>query len=434
MGHMLGMPCLKLNNVGRKSASCGGFAEVAAEALEERRGRDPDIDRTKTEENLYTGFRSAEELMEYSRQHVAELSAKQKADGGRAIRSDAVVMCATIIKPPAALMDTLTREEQIRLLQDADEKLNELIGGEQNSKATVIHFDELGGHLHKFWEPMTEDGRLCAKEAMNLQFFGRLNREMPAFLRSRGWDIADCNAYDAAKEQLEAEQAKSEKRRKSGLTSVQFKAQAERQKNELCEQIDGLKSEAFKLTVANGIAKTKVIEAEAKAKEIEEKTAQKAAEAAQKAQENAKALREAEERLKAVKAPVARLAAIEGIERRTEKGFMSKKRVRDPEDDDRLLAAAKHGAAVDEIIREKEQKLDDLQRRFDYHTQNNQWQLQRMDDLQRENRELRTFKERAEAFLRENKLLAKFREFAEHFRERHHEPKEKTNFYNHEVR
>ena len=53
MGYMVGMPCLKLNNVGRKSSSCGSFGDVAAEALEERQGRDPDINVEQSNENIY---------------------------------------------------------------------------------------------------------------------------------------------------------------------------------------------------------------------------------------------------------------------------------------------------------------------------------------------------------------------------------------------
>lgn len=239
MGYMIGMPCLKLNNVGRKSASCGSFAAVAAEALEERQGRDPDIDRGLTPDNIYAGYRTAAELLEYSQGHVAELSEKQRAEGKRGIRGDAVVMCATIIKPPAAFMATLAREEQIRFLQDAKEKLEEVVGKE-NVKSTVMHFDEQGGHLHTFWEPMTDDGRLCAKEKMNLKFFKALNTQMPAHLRSRGWDIDDCNAYDEAKEALKSEQEKYQERRERGRSSVVYKAQAEAEKNRLCTEIDGL--------------------------------------------------------------------------------------------------------------------------------------------------------------------------------------------------
>ena len=243
MGYMIGMPCLKLNNVGAQSKKCGDFGSVAKEALEERQGRDKDIDRSRSADNLYDGFRTAADLQEYSRKHIEELSAAQQAAGGRKVSADAVVMVATVIKPPAALMASLSPEDQIRFLRDADAKLNEIIGPE-NSKATVIHLDEQGAHLHKFWEPMTKDGRLCAKEACNLKFFSRLNKEMPAHLRSCGWTMVDdCKAYDAAEEQLKSEQQKAEERKQKGLTSVQYKAQAEAEKNQLCEEIDELKQE-----------------------------------------------------------------------------------------------------------------------------------------------------------------------------------------------
>ena len=270
MGYMIGMPCLKLNNVGRKSASCGGFKSVAEEALEERKGRDPDIDRDLTPDNIYTGYRTAAELMEYSNQHVAEMSEQLQVEGKRKIRQDAVVMIATIIKPPAAFMATLSQEDRVRFLSDSKEKLEEIIG-QENVKSSVMHFDEQGGHLHAFWEPMTKDGRLCAKEACNLKFFARLNKEMPEFLRSRGWDIDNCNAYDEAKEQLKDEQKKAEDRKKRGLTSVQYKAQAEVEKNRLCAEIDGLQEDLRQAKDDLAATRRQAEDAEKRKKKAEER-------------------------------------------------------------------------------------------------------------------------------------------------------------------
>lgn len=226
MGWNIGIPSLKLNNVGKKSKHCGSFAGVAMEALEERKGRDPDIDRERSHLNIYEGITTAAELMEYSKKHVQELSDQQRAAGGRKIRDDAVVMCSTIIKPPAAMMATLSREEQIRFLRDAQEKLDEIIGPD-NCRSLAIHFDEEGAHLHRLWEPVTEDGRLCAKELHNIKFFGRLNREMPEHLRSRGWDIDDCQAYDAAKDELEQDEERKERKKKSGRSSAVYKQEME---------------------------------------------------------------------------------------------------------------------------------------------------------------------------------------------------------------
>ena len=397
MGVMIGMPCMKLNNAGKSSAKCGSFGAVAAEALEERQGKDPDIDHERTTENLYTGFRTAAELQEYSRQHVSELSEKQRAEGKRGIRGDAVVMCATIIKPPAAFMETLSREDQIRFLKDAEEKLDELIGGRQNSKASVIHFDEQGAHLHKFWEPMTDDGRLCAKDKMNLKFFNRLNREMPQHMRSRGWDINDCKAYDEnAEKELAAEQEKSAQRKKAGKTSVQFKAEAERQKNELCEEIDALE--------------VRKAEAKAAAEQAETEARQKASEASRKAEEYRQTLQAAEDRLEAVREPVAAVGTIEAIAGRYETPFLSKKRLRTPEDDEKLIAAARHGAAVDRVLKDKDHALRDLQRRYDIKSAALEQQTKRATELEKENRELRTFKDRAMDFLSRHSLLKPFQE------------------------
>ena len=237
------MPSLKLNNVGSKSKHCGSFLKVAAEALEERQGRDLDIDRDRLSENRYVGFRTAAELKAYSQQHIAELSARQVAAGGRKIRNDAVVMCATIIKPPASMMKNLSEKDQLRFCSDAKRKLAEIVSKE-NIKSAVVHRDEQGCHMHVFWEPMTKDGRLCAKEVHNLQFLSRLNREMPEHLRSCGWDIDNCKAYDQAQEALKTAQERSEERSKHGRSNAAYKADAECEKLQLLDDIDKLKIDA----------------------------------------------------------------------------------------------------------------------------------------------------------------------------------------------
>lgn len=243
MGYTIGIPSLKLNNVGQKSKHCGNFGAVAREALEERQGRDPDIDSSKSHLNIYEGIRTAAELQDYSKKHLEQLRDAQ----GRKLRKDAVVMCSTIIKPPAEMMLSMSREDQLRFLKDAQEKLDEIIGPE-NGRSTAIHFDEQGPHLHRLWEPITKDGRLCAKEMHNLQFFGRLNREMPEFLRSRGWDIDDCQAYDAALEDLEKNDERKNQRKLHGRSSAVYKRDMENRAKHLQKKVAELKEENKKLT------------------------------------------------------------------------------------------------------------------------------------------------------------------------------------------
>ena len=234
MGVHISSPTIKLNNVGPTSKKCGDLKKVSAEALSERQGLDRDIDQSRASLNLYEGYASSAELMAYSKAHIAELNEKAAAEGKRKIRSDAVVMVATVLKPPAHFMNGLLREEQIRLLKDGVEGFANIVG-EANVKSAAYHFDEQGSHVHVFWEPMTADGRLSAKEAVSLKTFSRINKELPQFMRARGWDIEDCKSYDEAEERAkrktlgEAEYRKqtAEKRAKNGRSSYKYKAEAE---------------------------------------------------------------------------------------------------------------------------------------------------------------------------------------------------------------
>ena len=243
MGYTIGMPSIKLNNVGQKSKHCGSFKKVAEEALAERLGLDLDINKELTDQNIYKGFRTAEDLMQYSLEHIAELDFN-RPEGTRKIRADAVVMCGTILKPPAEMMMNLSREEQEKFREDAVEDFSKIVR-EDNIKSVVLHFDERVPHAHVFWEPMTSDGRLCAKEMHNLKFFGRLNREMPEMLRKQGWDIDNCQAYDKAEEDKKREEMgeekyreyRQEKRKSRGQDSNTFKGAAEKNLQEINLQI-----------------------------------------------------------------------------------------------------------------------------------------------------------------------------------------------------
>lgn len=272
MGYKIGVPSLKLNNVGNKSKHCGSFGGVAYEGLEERKGLDNDIDPTMSQYNVYTGYRSAAELMEYSAQHLQDM----KDACGRGIRKDAVVMCATIFKPPAAYMNTLTMEEQRRLLGDCLEFLKPVVGAD-NIKSTAQHFDERGAHMHVFWEPMTSDGRLCAKELHNIKFFGYVNENLPAYLRERGWEIDDADCYDRAqreREDVEAAEERYQKRKQQGRSSAAFKLEAEKQKQELLRENDDLIAGNSRLIGTNGLLKVENANLQDENKDLQEQNEQ----------------------------------------------------------------------------------------------------------------------------------------------------------------
>lgn len=266
---------MKLSNIqGKGGKHCGHFSSVAKEALQERLGKDVDIKKDETDKNLYLtadGFKciadmtesekvntitSAKELQEYSDNHIAELNeyrAANNIDGGKKIRSDAVVMCACICKIPEAFMKNLSHNEQIKICKDCVDIVASIVGKE-NIKAAVIHDDELVPHPHIFWEPMTKGKtkkgipyfKLCAKEVHNLKYLGRLNREIPEQLRAKGWEqIDNCKAYDEIEEQKKREEMgeeayreyRKEKRANRGKDSIDFKSDKEKEVAELQEEI-----------------------------------------------------------------------------------------------------------------------------------------------------------------------------------------------------
>lgn len=271
MGYKIGVPSLKLNNVGNKSKHCGSFGGVAYEGLEERKGLDKDINPEMSQHNIYTGYRSAAELMEYSERHLKEL----KDASGRGIRKDAVVMCATIFKPPAVYMNSLPMEDQQKLLGDCLEFFKPVVGAE-NVKAAAQHFDERGAHLHVFWEPMTADGRLCAKEIHNIKLFGYINEHLPAYLRERGWEIDDADCYDRAQREREEaeEEERYQKRQQQGRSSAAYKLEAEQQRQELQRENDDLRAGNSRLIGANGMLEIENANLQDKNKDLVEQNEQ----------------------------------------------------------------------------------------------------------------------------------------------------------------
>lgn len=275
MGYQLGMPSLKLSNTSKPSKHCGNFGGVTREALEERDGRDLDINPELSHLNVIRGFQTAAELMAYSDAHVKEL----KDASGRAIRKDAVRMCATICKPPAVYIQKIIREQgeaaAEKFFDDFTKKF-ETVVGKENIKSTSLHKDELGWHLHIFWEPMTADGRLCAKEVHGLKFFAQMNREMPEYMRSCGWEIDDCNCYDCAEENYETEKERAKKQEEDyqrthshGKSSAQYKAEAEAERQRLLDEIKTKEDENSKLTKQIATKELQLMTAEAEVERLQ---------------------------------------------------------------------------------------------------------------------------------------------------------------------
>lgn len=247
MGYNIGMPVLKLNNVGRMTKHCGDFKKIIDEAFD-RWGKDNDIDRSRSYLNEIQGM-NHDELLKYSKAHIAELDAEMRKNSknNRGLRKDAVVMVATIIQPPKEFLETLDQAQRIQFMKDCREILKDLVGPER-WRSDIIHHDEQSEHLHMFWEPMTGDDRLCAKEVVNLKFYNKLNREFPERLRNKGWkDIDDCFAFNQAEyDAMTPEEQKAfwENKKKNGRSSKKYKADEDARKAEI-KQLDQARDDAL---------------------------------------------------------------------------------------------------------------------------------------------------------------------------------------------
>ncbi len=286
MGFTIGMPSLKLNNVGGVSKHRGDFRKVADEALQERRGLDADINPELADKNIYIGFTTAEELIAHSAQHIKEINEWRAANGERPcdrrkLKADTVVMCSTIIKPPAEMMLQMPKEMQEQFLRDALDIFKDFVGAE-NIKSAALHFDERVPHMHIFWEPMTDKHRICAKDMHNLKFFRQLNTEMPQMLRDKGWTMVDdCDAYDAEKvaemsdeEKEKYEKERIEKRKNQGKNSRKFKYEIEKEIAEAEKKCDEVKEDVQRLETQKSDLQKDVQQLEEQKAELQEQTAE----------------------------------------------------------------------------------------------------------------------------------------------------------------
>lgn len=239
----VGITILKLNNGYGRGKRKGNLKAIACEALEERNCSDTDYNADNTNENIYEGITSGEELTRVITEEAEAYSVKQKANGGRALRSDAIIGYACIVKPSSDYINNLSDEQRELFWQDSNAVMDNILGN--TTISSVIHKDEAAEHQHRFGMPYTKSGKLCGKEFFSLKLYHRFNDEYPRQMRALGWDIDDCTVYDKEQADIDPEYKArhiSEKKKKHGLSSAKYKALKDKEKNdELHEEIDYLR-------------------------------------------------------------------------------------------------------------------------------------------------------------------------------------------------
>lgn len=241
MGFNCGMPVLTLDNLPHAAGDKHGNAKkVAKEAFEERQGRDSDIDRARTADNIYfsfdrgnKAFRKGEELYNYwqaqADAHTCTVNGKE-----RKMRSDAKIGFTGIIKPDADYISNMTHDEQMRFCKDAMSIVLDIYKKQDLTiDAAVIHVDERATHIHYFGH----DADYKMSKKVNLGLYDKLNREFPRRMREKGWELNDLTGYKEATAGMTDDELheyktkkRSERRERHNVSSQEYKANKEAKK------------------------------------------------------------------------------------------------------------------------------------------------------------------------------------------------------------
>ena len=240
MSFKVGMPTMFLGKYSAKSSKKKGNARaVLCECLKERHCSDPDIDRSRTKDNIYlTNIQSGNLLADQWEQTANDYTYTSKDGKAKKLRSDAHIGFAGIVKPT---MDNeeyanLSERQKIQFCKDA---FNILIDVYKKYGIYidygVIHLDEQNPHLHYGGH---DDNYQLAKK-LRLKLYNDLNRgEFVKRMQAKGWNIQPLAGYDkeiadkmSADELAEykSEHIKHKKAKKHGRSSKEYKAEQEAQ-------------------------------------------------------------------------------------------------------------------------------------------------------------------------------------------------------------
>lgn len=153
-----------------------------------------------------------------------------KARGNR-VQSNSVWCVEYVLSSSNSFFEGLPYEKQVEFFKTAYSAFYEVYGA--NIKSAVVHFDEHTPHMHLDLVPITSDGRLSAKEIMTKQHLRDIQTKIPRALQRAGFDI----------ERGEKWSKESHQQKPKHLEPHQYKAQAEKEKAKLLEEIIALTNE-----------------------------------------------------------------------------------------------------------------------------------------------------------------------------------------------
>ena len=176
--------------------------------------------------------------------------------GARKIRSDAIKHVDGIVTSDKEFFDKLSKSEQEQYFNDSLEFIKQEYG-EKNVLYATVHLDEKTPHMHFGFVPLTEDGRLSAKEVLgNKKSLSQLQDRFNEFVNERGYNL-DRGEKSTGKEHIEIMKFK-EKTLNEKINRLENKAQSlEKSVDQRVVQVDDFQERVKEIPMLKQVVMSK---------------------------------------------------------------------------------------------------------------------------------------------------------------------------------
>ena len=140
----------------KHKAGLAGALEAHHERTKEKYASNPDIDISKSKDNFH--------IIQPTQKYRKEIDTRIKAAGCRT-RKDSTMFVDTLITASPEFFTGRSKKEVQAYFTEAVAFMEKKVG-RGNIFSAVVHMDEKTPHLHLCFTPITEDGRLSAKEIL----------------------------------------------------------------------------------------------------------------------------------------------------------------------------------------------------------------------------------------------------------------------------
>lgn len=193
---------------GQKHRANGG--RILKEMGDERYSRSDTLDRTRSNQNEYVGFRSGGACWDALEEEAANYKIKGKTKDGkeyeRGLRSDAVIGWAVIYNPPAEMTVGWSRAKYEKFYRDSREVMAAIrpeVFRAENIRMSAVHRDEgmLGvdgqysEHVHDAGVSRDASGKYCGN-LIDAKLMVAINKAYPRMMREKGWQLDDLDVTD----------------------------------------------------------------------------------------------------------------------------------------------------------------------------------------------------------------------------------------------